>query len=313
MTSPTPHLSVIVPCYNEQDVMPELYRRLSAACAPFAAQGYEIILIDDGSHDATWHMIAELNAKDPRVQGLSFSRNFGHGMALTAGLDMCRGDRVLIIDADLQDPPELLGQMMATMDQGADVVYGKRIKREGDSWFKRASAAFFYRLLNKLSAVTMPEDTGDFRLINRKVVNALRSMPETARYIRGMVTWVGFKQVPLEYERKERFAGETHYTLEKMLNLALDALTGFSNRPLRLAFYLGFLMLALSGALILYVIVVYFMDETVPGWASLAVLIVGLQAVQWLLLGLLGEYIGRIYQESKHRPNYIILNRTAAL
>ncbi len=239
--------------------------------------------------------------------GLCFSRNFGHGMALTAGLEACRGERVLIIDADLQDPPELLAGMMRAMDEGADVVYGRRIKRQGESWFKRMTAYVFYGLLSHLSDVAIPRDTGDFRLINRKVVQALNNMPETARYIRGMVAWVGFRQVPIDYVRDERFAGTTHYTLEKMLKLALDAITGFSDRPLRLAFYLGLLMILCSLFLLAYVLISYFHQDTVRGWASTAFIFVVCQAVQFFLLGLIGEYIGRTYQESKRRPKYIML------
>jgi len=307
MTAPL--LSVVVPCYNEEEGLPELHRRLSAACAPYGSAGYEILLVNDGSRDGTWACIQALHQKDTHVLGISLSRNFGHGMALTAGLDACRGERVLIIDADLQDPPELLAKMMARMDAGADVVYGKRESRAGESWFKRASARFFYRLLSKFSDVLIPEDTGDFRLINARVVQALRAMPESARYTRGMVAWVGFRQEPLLYARDARFAGRTHYTLEKMLKLALDGITGFSNRPLRLAFYLGFLMLMGSGILLLYIIYSYITGSSVRGWASLAFIIVGSQAAQWFFLGLIGEYIGRIYQESKRRPNYLVSER----
>ena len=245
------------------------------------------------------------------VRGVRFSRNFGHGMALTAGLDACRGERIFIIDADLQDPPELLPEMMARMDAGADVVYGQRSKREGETWFKIVTARLYYRLLDSLSDLAIPRDTGDFRLINRKVLEALRAMPETARYVRGMVAWVGFNQVPLPYERKGRFAGQTHYTLEKMIRLALDGMTGFSIRPLRLAFYFALLMLLVSGIVALLIIWDYIEHRTVRGWASLALLFTGAQAVQWFMMGLLGEYVGRIYQESKQRPKYIVADRTA--
>ena len=306
----TPYLSVVVPCFNEEAVLTELYRRLNETCVPYADRGYEIVLVDDGSRDATWATIEGLHAQDPRVRGLRFSRNFGHGMALTAGLDACRGERIFIIDADLQDPPELLPDMMMRMDAGADVVYGQRVKREGEGWFKVVSARLFYRLLDSLSDLPIPRDTGDFRLMNRKVLNALRAMPETARYVRGMVAWVGFNQVPLPYERKSRFAGQTHYTLEKMLRLALDALTGFSNRPLRLAFYFALLMLLFSFIVFLIVVWAYIEHNTVRGWASLALLFTGSQALQWFMIGLLGEYVGRIYQESKQRPKYIVASRT---
>ena len=219
----SPYLSIVVPCYYEEESLPELYRRLSEVCAPYAAQGYEIVLVNDGSKDNTWPIICGFHAADPRVVGVSLSRNFGHSMALAAGLDVCRGDRVMIIDADLQDPPELLPEMLAVMDtEQADVVYGKRLRREGETWFKRISASIFYRLVNQISDVPMPKDTGDFRLVTRRVVEALKAMPESARYTRGMVAWIGFKQVALKYERKARFAGATHYTLDKMLRLALD-------------------------------------------------------------------------------------------
>lgn len=305
-TLDSPLLSVVVPCYNEQESLPELYRRLTEVCSPYAAQGYEIILVNDGSRDGTWPLIQGLHAHDPRVVGLCFSRNFGHSMALSAGLDAARGQRVMIIDADLQDPPELLHSMMQHMDNGADVVYGKRRIREGETWFKRTTASLFYQLINRISDVPMPRDTGDFRLINRKVVEVLRSMPEATRYIRGMIAWVGFNQIALEYDRKERFAGTTHYTLEKMLRLALDAITGFTERPLRISFYLGFVMLLINVALLTYVAVAYITHNTVRGWASIAAIISGTQALQWFMLGLMGEYIGRIYREVKNRPLYVI-------
>lgn len=302
----SPYLSIVVPCYNEEAVMNELYRRLSGACASYEAQGYEIILVNDGSADSTWLQIRALALKDAHVKGVCLSRNFGHSMAVTAGLDAARGERVMIIDADLQDPPELLPEMMKVMDEGADVVYGQRINREAESFFKKTSAALFYRMLSKMSEFPIPQDTGDFRLMRRRVVDEICAMPEYARYIRGMVAWVGFSQVALPYERKARFAGNPHYTLRKMINLALDAITGFSVYPVRLAFYLGLLMLVGSGGLLLYIGISYLHDNTVRGWASLAFIIVISQAFQWMVLGLIGEYVGRIYQESKGRPHYII-------
>ena len=286
--------------------MSELYKRLSAACDAFSMQGYEIILVNDGSTDETWHHIRALAQQDTHIRGLCLSRNFGHSMALSAGLDAAKGERVLIIDADLQDPPELLPEMMRLMDEGADVVYGKRIMREAESLFKKASANLFYRLLNKVSEFPIPQDTGDFRLMKRRVVEEICAMPEYARYIRGMVAWVGFTQVALPYERKPRFAGNPHYTLNKMISLALDALTGFSVHPVRLAFYFGLLMLCGSVGLLLYIGISYAQDNTVRGWASLAFIIVISQAFQWMVLGLIGEYVGRIYQESKRRPHYIV-------
>lgn len=306
MSHDTPFLSIIVPCYNEEAVLPEIYARLTAVCAPYAAQGYEIIFVNDGSSDSTWPQIVALSMQDKHVHGLCLSRNFGHSMALTAGIDACRGQRVMIIDADLQDPPELLPQMMTALDAGANVAYGQRLRRGGETWFKLFSARLFYRLLNRISDVDVPVDTGDFRLVDRKIVEALRAMPETARYTRGMVAWAGFNQVPIQYERQKRFAGKTHYTLEKMLRLALDAITGFSNQPLRIAFYVGIFMIFLSLLILIYIVHAYISGDTVAGWASLAFLLVGLQGVQWFFLGLMGEYIARIYQESKNRPKYLI-------
>jgi len=304
-----PHLSVVIPCYNEEASLHELYRRISEACAPYAVKGVEIIMVNDGSTDRSWAIIEALHAQDARVVGLCFARNFGHAMALTAGLEACRGERILIIDADLQDPPELLLGMMEKMDAGADVVYGKRISRSGETWFKRATASVFYKMLDHLSDIPIPRDTGDFRLMTRKVVDAVNVMPETARYIRGMVAWVGFRQVPIEYARDERFAGTTKYTLEKLLRLALDAITGFSDRPLRLAFYLGFSMMMLGAVILMYILISYVEHNTVRGWASMAFIFVIFQSMQFFLLGLIGEYIGRTYQETKRRPKYIMLTR----
>ncbi|MBY0406887.1 MAG: glycosyltransferase family 2 protein [Rickettsiales bacterium] len=312
MTETALFLSVVVPCFNEEAVLPELYRRLSAVCAGLA-QPYEIILVDDGSEDASWDLISGYAASDKAVKGIHFSRNFGHSMAVTAGLKASNGAHVLILDADLQDPPELLSEMLALMDSAqADVVYGQRLAREAEGWGKRLTASLFYRLLNRISEFPIPRDTGDFRLMKRSVVREVCAMPEYARYIRGMVAWVGFRQVPLPYERKRRFAGNPHYTLGKMVNLAMDAITGFSVHPVRLAFYMGLFMLAASFGLFVYVMVSYLEEETVRGWASLAFILVFSQAFQWMMLGLMGEYIGRIYLESKRRPHYIVKETVGA-
>jgi polyisoprenyl-phosphate glycosyltransferase len=258
-----PQLSVVAPCFNEADGLMELHRRLSAACADVVADAYEIVLVDDGSVDATALVFAELARRDRHFVGVGLSRNYGHQLALTAGLWVCRGDRALIIDADLQDPPELLGAMMALMDEGADVVYGQRIARPGESWRKRATAGLFYRALRSLSDVDIPLDSGDFRLMNRRSLAAFLAMPEAHRFVRGMVSWIGFKQVALPYERAERFRGRTKYPLRKMLGLALDAITGFSVRPLRLANYLS-LLLAICSLLILgYALYQWSADATV--------------------------------------------------
>jgi polyisoprenyl-phosphate glycosyltransferase len=224
-------LSVVAPCFNEATGLREFHARVSAACAGFP--DHEIVLVDDGSKDATWPVICALTKKDPHVRGIRLSRNFGHQAALTAGLMAAGGARILMIDADLQDPPELLPEMMKAMDAGADVVYGKRTSRRGESVFKRVTAAAFYRVISRLSEVDIPVDTGDFRLVDRRVLDALLSMPERYRFVRGMVAWIGFKQVPLEYVRNPRFAGTTNYTLARMIKFSMDAITGFSTVPHR--------------------------------------------------------------------------------
>ena len=229
-----PFLSAVVPCYNEEASLPELHRRLSAALAA-ATPDYEIVLINDGSRDQTWPVLCSLAVTDPHLVCVNLSRNHGHQLALSAGLSLCRGQRILVVDADLQDPPELLPQLMQLMDQGADVVYGQRMARDGESVFKKLSAWMFYRLLNFFTEVDIPKDAGDFRLMSRRVLDVFNSMPENFRFIRGMISWVGFKQVPLQYHRPPRAAGETQYTLAKMLRFAFDGITSFSVRPLRFA------------------------------------------------------------------------------
>jgi len=298
-------LSVLVPCYNEEQNLPELYKRLTQICS--ATRGrYEIVLVNDGSTDGTWPMMSEMAAQDRHITSINLSRNYGHQIALTAALKHCRGKRALIIDADLQDPPELLPQMMALMDQGYDVISGKRIHRKGESWFKKTSASGFYRVLNMLSDVKIPADTGDFRLINRKVIEALNAMPEAHRFIRGLCALAGFKQVSLDYTRHARFAGKTHYGLHHMIQLAVTAVTGFSVRPLRLTFYFGLLLAAIGALLLVYVLGSWLMHRTVQGWTSLAILIITLQSIQFIFLGIIGEYLARTFVESKHRPLYFI-------
>lgn len=301
-----PLLSVVVPCYNEEEGMNELHKRLSAACQKSVQDNYEIIYVDDGSGDRTWLKICELANANKTVKGISLSRNFGHSMALTAGLDKAKGEYILIIDADLQDPPELLPDMFEKMQDGADVVYGQRKRRDGESFFKKATASFFYRLLNRLSDYQMPVDTGDFRLMKRKVLNSVKAMPEYSRYTRGMVAWVGFNQQPIFYHRDKRYAGSTEYTFKKMIKLALDALTGFTNKPLRLAFYLAFISMLFFVGLMLYSVISYIYGNTNVGWTSLAMIMTFSMGIQCFLTGLLGEYIGRIYDEAKKRPKYII-------
>jgi dolichol-phosphate mannosyltransferase len=300
-------LSIVIPCYNEEACLGALHERLTKAALSSFRDDYEIVLVNDGSNDSTWPMMRDLAAADPRVVAVNLSRNHGHQLALTAGLDLCRGDTILIIDADLQDPPELLGPMLETMrSEGADVVYGVRRSRTGETPFKRATAHGFYRLLAKATDVNIPVDTGDFRLMSRRALDVLLAMPEQARFIRGMVAWIGFKQVPLAYDRDVRFAGETKYPLSKMIRFALDALTGFSSAPLKLASHAGLWLSAGSLLLILYIAYAWASGQSIQGWTSLMLIVAVLGAVQMFVLALMGEYIGRLYNEVKGRPLYIV-------
>jgi dolichol-phosphate mannosyltransferase len=300
-------LSIVVPCYNEEACLGDLHARLTKAAASVAGDNYEIVLVNDGSRDRTWAIMQELAAADPHLVAVNLSRNHGHQLALTAGLDLCVGDRILIIDADLQDPPELLPGMIAEMEgQQADVVYAVRRARAGETAFKRGTAKAFYRVLSKLADIEIPVDTGDFRLMSRRALDALLSLPEQARFIRGMVAWVGFKQVPIVYDRAERLAGETNYPLRKMLRLATDAVTGFSTAPLRWASHVGLWLVAASVLLFIYIGIGFFTGSAIQGWTSLMLVVVILGAVQMFVLGMIGEYIGRLYIEAKRRPLYIV-------
>ncbi|WP_367120031.1 glycosyltransferase family 2 protein [Sphingomonas sp.] len=303
-----PGLSIVVPCFNEEACIETLHSRLSAAARAVAGDDYEIVLIDDGSHDRTWDIMLDYVESDPRVFALRLSRNHGHQLALSAGLDVCRGDMILIIDADLQDPPELLGAMMEKLHaDDADVVYGVRAQRHGETVAKRAMARLFYRLLARLSdGVEIPIDSGDFRLMTRRALDVLQAMPERSRYIRGMVAWIGFKQVPFRYDRDARLAGKTKYPLVQMCRLALDALTAFSVAPLRLASYAGLALSILSLGMIAYSLNGWLGGKAVPGWTSLMIVTLILGSVQMFVLGVVGEYIGRLYQQSKNRPLYIV-------
>ncbi|MDB5691963.1 MAG: glycosyltransferase [Alphaproteobacteria bacterium] len=305
MTAPS--LSIVVPCYNEEACLTELHGRLSAAARELGDASYEIILVNDGSGDRSWEMMRALAAGDPHVVAINLSRNHGHQLALTAGLDLCAGARILIIDADLQDPPELLPEMMAVMDrQQADVVYAVRRARAGETAFKRATAKLFYRGLSKLAEIEIPLDTGDFRLMSRRALDALLSLPEQARFIRGMVAWVGFRQVPIVYDRAERHAGRTKYPLSRMVRFAFDAVTGFSTAPLRFASHIGLWLVAASVLLLIYIAFAFLTGATIQGWTSLMLVVVVLGAVQMFVLGMIGEYLGRLYIEAKRRPLYIV-------
>ncbi len=300
-------LSIVIPCYDEADCLDELYRRVAGVACAVAGDDHEIVLVNDGSKDATWAVMQRLAAQNSRIVAINLSRNHGHQLALTAGLDLARGEHILILDADLQDPPELLPDMLATMRaEGADVVYAVRRARAGEGFAKKASAALFYRLLARLTDTDIPLDTGDFRLMSRRALDAFLSLPEQARFIRGMVAWIGFRQVPFVYDRAERHAGATNYPFTKMLGLALDAITGFSTAPLRFASHAGLLLTGASVLLMAYIGFGWLSGTTVQGWTSLMLVVVGLGAVQMFVLGLIGEYLGRLYIEAKKRPLYIV-------
>jgi len=298
--------SVIAPIFNEFESLPELHRRVTAVMDGLDGT-WELVLVDDGSSDGSTERIRELARKDKHVRPVIFARNFGHQIAITAGWDYARGDAVIIIDADLQDPPELIPEMVARWKEGNEVVYAVRAEREGESWFKKTTAALFYRIIYRITDVKIPVDTGDFRLMDRKVVDVLKTMRERHRFPRGMSAWVGFRQVGVPYKRAARHAGETKYPFKKMLKLALNAITGFSYFPLQLATYVGF---ASAGLAIVAIPVVAILRMTGSqfffGQATTLIAVLFLGGVQLISLGVLGEYIGRLYDEAKGRPLYIV-------
>jgi glycosyltransferase involved in cell wall biosynthesis len=298
--------SIIVPMYNEEAVIHEAYRRLKTVMNK-TGEAYELLFINDGSKDRSAEIIRECSYWDPTVKLIDFSRNFGHQIAITAGMDYAAGDAVIIIDADLQDPPELILDMISKWQDGFEVVYAKRTKRSGESKFKKWSASLFYRVLKASADVQIPVDTGDFRLMDRRVVDELKRLPENNRFVRGLVSWVGFRQTALEYERDERLAGETKYPLKRMIKLCVDGITSFSYKPLKLAGYVGAL---LSGAGFLYFFYVLYLaiftDATIKGWPSMIGIMVIFNGFVLLMLGIMGEYVGRIYDETKGRPLYIV-------
>ncbi len=300
-------LSLVIPCYNEEEVIEETIKRLTAFYCQLKDITVELIFIDDGSKDRTRQILLEKAIMDDHIKVIGFSRNFGHQIAVTAGIDAAEGDAVVLIDADLQDPPEVICDMLKMWKEGYDVVYGTRLERPGESIFKLFTARIFYRTLNKLSEVPIPLDTGDFRLMDRKVVDVIKAMPEKARFIRGMVSWAGFKQIALPYKRAERFAGVSKYPLRKMLRFATDGILSFSTRPLQFAMGLGILSSGASFIGILYVLCIrLFTNSWVAGWTALMIAILFLGGVQLICVGILGEYIGRIYTETQSRPLYII-------
>lgn len=307
-------ISVIVPCFNEEDGLAECHERLSKVLTS-VSDWYEIVYVDDGSRDQTLCYLHAIHATDPNVTVVELSRNFGHQTAVTAGLEVAKGQVVVIIDADLQDPPELIGQMVEIWRQGYDVVYGVRESRAGESSFKLWTAKLFYRLINSLSDVAIPLDTGDFRLLDRKAVDAMRNMPERHRLLRGMCSWVGFRQYGLNYARAPRFAGTTKYPLRKMLSLALDGIASFSTVPLRLVTLMGFISASLSVIGIVYATLIRLLTQNwVAGWTISFIGLLFLGGLQMISIGIVGEYVGRIYTEVKQRPLYLtrsVLERRA--
>jgi dolichol-phosphate mannosyltransferase len=300
-------VSIVVPCFNEDLVLRELYSRLQGTVTILDNYDVEIIFVDDGSNDSTLEVLREMARDNANLRVVSFSRNFGHQVAVSAGIDLSTGDAIVLIDADLQDPPELIPSMVEKWSEGVDVVYGVRTKRKSESVFKKASAKYFYRLLRALSGTDIPADTGDFRLISRRVAEVLRSMPENDRFMRGMVSWAGFTQEGIPYERDGRFAGETKYTLRKMVRLAGDAILSFSIVPLRISVTLGLASSLLAFIGIAYAVFVrIFSNEWVEGWAFIVISVLFVGGVQLLSVGILGEYLGRLYLSSKSRPLYVV-------
>jgi polyisoprenyl-phosphate glycosyltransferase len=309
-SSDQPLVSVVVPCFNEEDVIAETYRRLSAVLGGSGQARWELIFVNDGSRDRTLELLRGIQAGDPSVRVVSFSRNFGHQMAVTAGIAHAGGDAVVLIDADLQDPPEVVLEMLARWRAGVDVAYGVRGEREGETAVKLMTAKYFYRLINAMSDTPIPLDTGDFRLMDRSVVDALQSMPERDRFVRGMVSWVGFRQEPVVYRRAGRFAGVTKYPLTKMVRFAVDGILSFSLVPLRLATWMGFTAAGLSLLGILYAMVLRLLTSIwVPGWTLLFIALLFLSGAQLMFLGVIGEYLGRVYGEAKRRPLYVVQER----
>lgn len=301
-----PVYSFLIPVYNEEQTLPELHRRMCALLEQLDG-GAEVILVDDGSRDDSYRIMTELNSQDPRFKILRFSRNFGHQIAITAGMDHASGQAVIIMDADLQDPPEVVLEMIKRWREGCDIVYGVREERAGETFVKRWTATAFYRLLRKLTDLDIPVDVGDFRLVDRKALDAFNRMREHSRYVRGMFSWIGYEQCGVTYHRSERFAGQTKYPLAKMMKLAMDGILGFSTVPLRLGLYAGLIVAGLSFVVGIWAAVLKLMGvHTIPGWASLLTVVTFLGGVQLMLVGLLGEYVSRIYEEVRARPLYLV-------
>ena len=301
-------ISVVIPMYYEEEVVYECYERTKKILQRLKKYDYEMIFVNDGSKDKTLEILEKIANNDIKAKVISLSRNFGHQAAVTAGLKHTTGDAVVIMDADMQDPPEVIQEMVELWEQGNEVIYAKRKMRKGETAFKLFTAKMFYKILNGLSDVEIPKDTGDFRLADRKVIDVINSLPEHNKFLRGLFSWVGFKQIPLEYERKERFAGKTKYPLKKMLKLASDGITSFSTKPLKLLGLLGIIAVLISICILIYALISYIfnLNQLTAGWTSLMVTLTFLGGMQLLSIWLISEYIGKIYEESKGRPEYII-------
>ncbi len=299
-------LSIVVPVYNEEEVIQASYERLKKVARSLAPLDYELIFVDDGSQDRSFPKLINLAGSDPRVRIVKFSRNFGHQIAITAGIDIARGDAVVVIDADLQDPPEVIRQFVEKWEEGYDVVYGVRETREGESRMKLLTASLFYRVLKKLININIPIDVGDFRLMSRPVVDQFKQIRERDRFVRGLVSWIGFKQIGVPYPRDKRYAGETKYPYRKMLKFALDGITSFSMVPLKMATWLGYSASLIAFLYACSALVQKVLGYTVQGWATIVVFVLFLGGVQLICLGIMGEYIGRIFNETKQRPLYIV-------
>ena len=299
-------LSIIIPIYNEEDNIKPLFERLSKVVSQLNIDT-EYVFVNDGSKDKSIVLIKELMASDANVRYIDFSRNFGHQVAVTAGLDHCKGKAVVIIDADLQDPPELIIDLYNKWKEGYEVVYAKRRSREGENFLKKYTAKFFYRLLQRITSINIPVDTGDFRIIDRKIVEVLKNMPEQQKFLRGQISWIGFKQTYIEYDRDARYAGKTGYTYKKMIRFALDGITSYSNLPLKFATITGFLVSGITFLMILYALYSRFISKDyVPGWTSLMLAVLFIGGVQLISIGIIGEYISRLSSNIRNRPLYII-------
>lgn len=302
-------ISIVVPMYNEQEVAKEFYNRTTSVLTKLVEYDYEIIVVNDGSRDKTLEILLNIVREDEHVKVINFSRNFGHQAAITAGIENATGDAIITIDADLQDPPEIIVDMIREYEKGYDIVYAKRKSRKKDTFFKRETAKLYYKILNKLSDIKIPENVGDFRLISKRVQEVFIKLPEKDRYVRGMFAWMGFNQTMVEFDRASRYAGKTKYPLSKMVKLALSGIVGFSTKPLRIIFKLGLATTFISFILMIYAIVMKILGSVENGWSSIMVAITFIGGIQLLSLGIVAEYIAKIYGEVKERPVYIIMDK----